>query len=152
MMSNPKSSGVSRLHIGWWAIGSMVVVVAAVLLLNACSGAAGNQSPVPSNTSAPGGNASAGVVSFSKDIQPILESRCNNCHGGRQTSRGLNLTTYQNLMDGSANGAVVVPGDAAHSLLLQMVQQGRMPKSGPQLLPRQIQTLSQWITAGAPDN
>ncbi len=62
------------------------------------------------------------------------------------------MTSYKNLMTGSVNGPVVVPGDPTHSLLIELVQQGQMPKSGPHLLSNQINILSAWVKAGAPDN
>jgi hypothetical protein len=33
-----------------------------------------------------------------------------------------------------------------------MIIKGKMPKNGPKLLPKQIQTIVDWIKAGAPDN
>jgi hypothetical protein len=55
-------------------------------------------------------------------------------------------------MQGSDNGPVIAPGDPANSLLVDMIQKGKMPKRGPRLLPRQIQAIVDWVTAGAPDN
>jgi hypothetical protein len=98
------------------------------------------------------GGSSAAAVSFTKDVEPIFQSRCVNCHGGQQTQRGLDLTQYSSVMAGSTNGAVVVPGNPDSSTLIQMVVQGKMPKRGPQLLPGQVQILTDWVKAGAPNN
>jgi uncharacterized membrane protein len=91
-------------------------------------------------------------VSFSKDIMPILQSRCVNCHGGQRTEKILNMTSYSDLMAGSENGPVVVPGDVNNSPLVQLVLQGKMPKRGPKLLPDQVQLLTTWVEEGAPNN
>jgi mono/diheme cytochrome c family protein len=93
-----------------------------------------------------------GGVSFANDVMPILAGSCRDCHGGNQTRAGLNLTTYESLMSGSINGAVVVAGNSADSVLVQLVTEGKMPKRGPKLSPEQVQTISDWIAAGAPNN
>lgn len=96
--------------------------------------------------------APAGEISFSNDILPIFESRCVNCHGGQRTSEGLSLKTYDTLLAGSKNGAVLIAGDADHSLLVELSAQGKMPKRGPKLTPEQVQLLKDWINAGAKNN
>jgi uncharacterized membrane protein len=96
--------------------------------------------------------ATGGSVSFTKDVLPILESRCLNCHGGEKTSAGLSVATYDKMMAGSENGAVIVPGDADNSLLVKAILAGKMPKRGPKLLPDQTQVLIDWIKAGAQNN
>lgn len=96
--------------------------------------------------------ASKGEVSFAKDIMPILQASCVSCHGGQKTSRGLDLKTFASLMAGSQNGPMVVPGDAAGSMLVQSVQSGKMPKEGTLLTPEQIQLLVNWVSVGAKNN
>ncbi len=91
-------------------------------------------------------------VSYAKDVRPILESRCATCHMGEFVSEGLDMDTYESLLAGSQNGLVIVPGDAHHSLLIQKVTEGKMPKKGPKLTPNQIQIITDWINAGAPNN
>lgn len=93
-----------------------------------------------------------GEVSFSRDILPILQSHCINCHGGQRTSEGLDLKTYEDLMAGSKNGSVVTTGDAARSLFVTLAVEGKMPKRGPKLTPDQIKLLTDWVNAGAPNN
>lgn len=91
-------------------------------------------------------------ISFANDVQPILESRCGKCHMGEFVSEGLHMDTHGSLMAGSDNGPVIVPGNADRSLLVQQLVKGKMPKRGPKLTPVQIQTVSDWIDAGAPNN
>jgi uncharacterized membrane protein len=105
--------------------------------------------PASTSTDAP---AAATTVSFANDVSPILQSRCFDCHGGRDTKAGLSIKSYQALMAGSKNGPVVIAGDPANSLLIQLIQQGEMPKRGSKLTPDQLQILIDWITAGALNN
>ena len=91
-------------------------------------------------------------VSYARDVRPILESRCASCHMGEFVSEGLDMNTYESLLEGSENGPVIDPGDAKHSLLIEKVTEGKMPKRGPKLTPAQIQILTDWINAGAPNN
>ncbi len=140
----------------WFTTLLVLVVIAIVLLLSACSGQA-DSSPdassqpavLPGNTQVSAGNTPASVVSFSKDVLPILQSRCVKCHGGQKTEKGLNMTSYEKLMAGSEKGAVVIAGDVDQSRLIQLILQGKMPKNGPRLLPAQVQVLIDWVKAGA---
>ncbi|MGB8981175.1 MAG: c-type cytochrome domain-containing protein [Anaerolineales bacterium] len=96
--------------------------------------------------------AAGATVSFATDILPIFESRCINCHGGDRTQEGLDLKTHAALMAGSNNGSVVTPGDAANSLLVELVVTQKMPKRGPKLTPPQIELITEWVNQGALDN
>ena len=108
----------------------------------------------PQATEAPTTDASgqAATVSFAKDVLPILESRCINCHGGDRVEEGLNLKTYAGVMTGSENGAVIAAGDSNNSLLAELVSTQKMPKRGPKLTPPQVQLIIDWINQGALDN
>lgn len=104
-------------------------------------------------TEAPATEGATGTtVSFASDILPLLESRCVNCHGGQRTEEGLVLTSHASLLTGSENGAVIIPGDGANSVLVQLVADGDMPKRGPKLTPDQVQLIQTWINEGALDN
>lgn len=105
--------------------------------------------PTTPPTEAP---AQTATVSFVNDVLPILQSRCLNCHGGRETEEGLDVSTFASLMAGSENGPVIVPGDADNSLLAEQVVSQEMPKRGPKLTPPQVQIILDWINQGALDN
>ena len=131
---------------------------AGALVLAACSGSTGSTT---SSGSASGGASSGsssassnsgGTVSFANEVLPILQSRCGSCHGSGQTQAGLDLTSYSAVMAGSMHGAGVSAGDANSSTLIQMIASGRMPKRGPSLQPNQIQTITNWVAEGAPNN
>jgi len=108
----------------------------------------------PAATEAPATQPVAGsaTVSFANDILPIIESRCINCHGGNRTEEGLVMRTHASLMAGSDNGPVVMPGDAADSLFVELVTTQKMPKRGPKLTPPQVQLITEWVNQGALDN
>lgn len=108
----------------------------------------------PTTASAPTTDpaASGATVSFASDILPLFQSRCLNCHGGNRTEEGLSLRTYEEVMAGSEGGLVIVPGDAAHSNLFELVATQKMPKRGPKLTPDQVQLLETWINEGALNN
>lgn len=117
--------------------------------------------PAATDTSAPSATepaaatqpaAEGATVSFTNDILPLFESRCVNCHGGQRTQEGLDLKTHAGLMTGSENGSVVTPGDAANSLLVELVANQKMPKRGPKLTPPQVQLITDWVNQGAPNN
>ena len=92
------------------------------------------------------------MVSFANDVLPIIESRCFNCHGGQRVEEGLLLGSYEELMAGSENGPVIVPGDAANSLFVELIATQEMPKRGPKLTPPQVQLITDWVNSGAPNN
>ncbi len=124
-------------------IALVALLVPAILLLHGSTTSIVTAA-YPGGTNAP--------VSFKNDIQPILQSRCTKCHGGDFPSEGLNLESYEGLMAGSQNEPVVLAGDAGDSLLIDKIESGDMPKRGPKLTPEQIQTIRQWIDAGALNN
>lgn len=91
-------------------------------------------------------------VSFAADVLPIFETRCQRCHGTGQALGGLRLTSHADVLAGSNNGPVVVPGNADDSYLVELIVSGEMPAGGRPLDDYKIQTISDWIDTGAPDN
>ncbi|MBC7878176.1 MAG: hypothetical protein H7Y59_13480 [Anaerolineales bacterium] len=120
---------------------TLVLVSAYAILQNSGARAAPHMDTAPSTD-----------VSFSQDVQPILERRCSKCHMGEFTSENLNMETYESLMAGSQNGPVIVSGNASASLLVEKVVEGEMPKRGQKLTSEQIQIITDWINAGAQNN
>lgn len=112
------------------------------------SAATSTSTPVVQDTPA----AAAASVSFSKDIVPIFDNSCINCHGGDRIEEGLKLQTYNDIFAGSKNGAVVVPGNASNSLLAELVANHKMPKRGAKLSDPQVQLIIDWINQGALNN
>lgn len=105
--------------------------------------------PITSPTAAP---IAGGQVSYANDVQPLFDRLCVKCHGGEKTEEGLVLKSYAEVMAGSFNGPVVVPGDTAGSLLVDLITKGEMPKRGPRLLPGELRTITDWVAQGARNN
>jgi WD40 repeat protein len=83
----------------------------------------------------------------------MLQARCAGCHEGKVKMGSLDTDSYESLMRGGNNGAIVVPGKSGESRLYLMltgkVSPG-MPMDGTQLPPAQIEMVKRWIDAGAP--
>ena len=88
-------------------------------------------------------------ISFKATVQPIFAARCVACHGG---TNGLFLDTYDNVMKGGVNGAVVIPGNVYNGRLAYYVYSGYMPFRNTPLTSTEIQTILDWIASGAPNN
>jgi uncharacterized membrane protein len=127
---------------------TLFLIITSTLILAACgSGAAATTSNANATLAPVGAN-----VSFAKDILPLTQRLCFNCHGGQQTSRALNLKSYDSFMSGSQNGPILSVGDAANSLVVKLVASGIMPQGGTKLTPAEVQLLTDWINAGAKNN
>jgi ankyrin repeat protein len=93
-------------------------------------------------------------VDFARDVQPLLREHCLECHGPSQQMRGLRLDRRRDALPNrvGANGARIVPGNSAGSLLYRRVSatqsSARMPPAGP-LPPKQINVIKDWIDQGA---
>lgn len=95
------------------------------------------------------------LVSFAKEIAPILNSKCGECHGGDDPKGRLNLSTIAAMKQGGQSRLpLVVPKNPNQSsLLLRLVTQNpaqRMPKgSKDPLSDSDIQKVFKWISQGA---
>ena len=61
------------------------------------------------------------TVSYSKDVQPIVQTNCAECHTGNGVGlqkSGLDMGSYEGLMKGTKFGPVIVPGKSRIALLL----------------------------------
>lgn len=95
-----------------------------------------------------------GTVDFFKDIQPILETKCLDCHKGAKVKGGLRLDTLADAMKGGKDdGPAVQPGRPGESALLKRVtskdEDEIMPPKGNPLTPEQVAALTTWIKEGA---
>src|SRR5215470_1949305 len=54
-------------------------------------------------------------------VRPILEGQCVECHGGKATKHGLDLTTREGLLHGGDGGPAIVPGKSSESLLYRRI-------------------------------
>ena len=91
--------------------------------------------------------------SFNADIAPILTSQCAiaECHVV-DGPHDIDLRTYDTLMKGGDEGAIVIAGNARESEIVEEIAEGKMPPEGPPLDPAQIQLIIDWINEGAKNN
>ena len=94
------------------------------------------------------------AVDYLREIKPVLAERCQSCHGSLKQKGGLRLDTAARLLEGGADGAVIVAGRPDESPLLERLTtedlHERMPLEAAPLKPEQIGAIRAWILAGAP--
>jgi mono/diheme cytochrome c family protein len=86
----------------------------------------------------------AKAVSFLKDVAPIIVTKCGNCHVNQSRGR-FSAATFEAL-EKSTTIAFGIPRD---SRLIQLIEQGEMPKGGLKVSESELETLKAWITQGA---
>ena len=116
-----------------------ILVVSLIALLSATHGV---QPPPPAPA----------TVDFVRDVQPIFQQHCYECHGPDQQMNGFRLDRRHDAMRGGT-GAVIGPGSAASSrLYLRLVGTTygrRMPLDTEPLSAPEVETIRAWIDQGA---
>lgn len=92
----------------------------------------------------------AGPVDFGRDVFPILQRSCLECHGEKKQEGELQLDVPQN----EQTSAIVVAGDPGSSELIRRIllpdeHDQHMPATGKSLSADEIQTLTEWVRQGA---
>ncbi|MBC7954085.1 MAG: hypothetical protein H7Z12_19985, partial [Rhodospirillaceae bacterium] len=70
-------------------------------------------------------------ITFSEDVQPIIQQRCAMCHqAGAEgfVKSGFDLTSYVGMLKGTKHGALFSPGDPVSSNLMVLID-GKADKS-----------------------
>ena len=93
-------------------------------------------------------------IKFQRDIAPILENRCWDCHNQESHEGELRLDTRQGMLQGGGSGvAAVIPGKPDQSYLIEVISHLdpdlKMPPEQEQLPRQEIELLTQWIKQGA---
>lgn len=93
-------------------------------------------------------------VSFINDVAPILKENCFACHDAKKKSGKYDMTTYEKLMAGGANGEPIVPGKPEasefHSLIVATEQRRMPPRDKGEAVPKdKAAVVAQWIKEGA---
>ena len=131
---------MTRRYLPGLAIATLTAIPVAWVSLQAQKPESGSQT-----TTAP--------VDFVRDIQPILQNICYECHGPKKTKAQLRLDSRAGLMKGGEDGAIITPGNSEQSLivrrLLGLDGEDRMPKDGDPLPAAQIALIRAWIDQGA---
>ncbi|MBA2602614.1 MAG: hypothetical protein H0U94_03415, partial [Acidobacteria bacterium] len=124
----------------WIVTGFAVALLGGSLVLRA-------QSPVPAQPPAE-------PVDFVRDVEPILERNCYECHGRSKARGKLRLHSPDFISRGGNSGRVLVPGRGRDSELIKRLldpnEEDRMPLDADPLPPETIARLQAWIDQGAP--
>ncbi len=98
--------------------------------------------------------AAAKPVDFIRDIQPIIEKKCLQCHGRGHDKGGFRLDDRALLLGESDSGKSIVTGNSRDSYLIHLVAglepDNIMPQKGGKLSAEQVGLLRAWIDQGAP--
>jgi mono/diheme cytochrome c family protein len=96
----------------------------------------------------------AAPVDFVRDVRPIFQRHCYECHGEEKQKSGLRLDVKEAAFKGGAgHGPVIITGKAKESPLIQLVtstdKDELMPSKGEPLSAAEIETLTRWVNEGA---
>lgn len=102
------------------------------------------------------------AVSFEKQILPVLQKKCLDCHsaptvvdGKKKNPKGdLRLDAAWAMLKGAENGPSLVPGNLAKSYMYEVVNLPKdddmfMPPKGDAMTAEEIKLLKEWIESGA---
>jgi len=93
-------------------------------------------------------------VDFVKDLKPLFEERCFDCHGEKKTEGGLRADSRESLLTGGDHGPSIVVSNSAESILVQVLADVHpdimgMPRKKEDFTPEQIGLVRAWIDQGA---
>ena len=97
------------------------------------------------------------TVSYSKDIKPLFEKTCLNCHGPKKRPKGkFRIDTRELALKGGSEGVAIIPGKSDRSPLpyyiAYQVVDYEMPPEGkkdyPKLTKEQVGLVRAWIDQG----
>lgn len=91
---------------------------------------------------------------YSHVIAPIFESKCIGCHGAEKQKGKLRMDSYAALLKGGSDGASLVPGNLADSLLVSRIclpadhDDHMPPEDKTQLTAPEIKLIRAWVEKG----
>jgi hypothetical protein len=98
-------------------------------------------------------------VSYKKDIKPLIEKSCLNCHGPKKRPKGkFRIDTRELALKGGSEGVAIIPGKSKKSplsyFITDRVVDYEMPPTDkrekyPKLTKKQIALVLAWIDQGA---
>ncbi len=94
----------------------------------------------------------ARTVDFARDIQPIFEASCVQCHARGKSKGAFSLETRDDFLAGGDTGAPAIAGHSAESLVVEMISgldsEKVMPKKGKKLTHDQVALFRAWVDQG----
>ena len=82
---------------------------------------------------------------FTINVLPLLDSKCNSCHGGSSPSAGIKLDIYAEVKKYVTSGSLM-------GSINQTSSYSPMPKGSNKMPACEIQVIQNWINAGALNN
>ncbi len=99
------------------------------------------------------GAVASAEVDFDKEIRPILERHCHECHGALRRSGGLRMDVRTGALQGGDTGvSLLEAGRDNNEIYRRIVSSDRdfvMPRKRDALSPVEIETIGRWADAGA---
>jgi len=92
-------------------------------------------------------------VDYARDVKPILEKYCYDCHGPKQQLSGLRLDRPEDVKEGGYSGQIIIPGDGEGSRIVRMIggiDGMPMPIGEPKPTRAEVDIIRRWIDQGAP--
>ena len=92
----------------------------------------------------------AELVSFTKQVAPIIIEHCGNCHVNRSLGK-YSAATFAELLKGTRKGTGFKAGDVEKSRAYWLAENGKMPPQGKgkKVSPASLKILKTWIEQGA---
>src|SRR5687768_5502219 len=88
-------------------------------------------------------------VDFARDIQPIFEASCVQCHARGKSKGNFSIETRADFLTGGDAGAPAMAGKSAESYVIEMVSglnpEIVMPQKGKKLSAEQVALFRAWI-------
>jgi mono/diheme cytochrome c family protein len=98
----------------------------------------------------------AAKVSYARDIKPILDANCSECHEGDELKGEYDASSVASLIKGGKKAhPAIIPGKPDESALVQYLRgqkEPQMPKGNSKLSEDELHLIRLWITAGAKDD
>jgi mono/diheme cytochrome c family protein len=97
-------------------------------------------------------SSSPALIDYERQIRPIIEASCLECHSADKRKGGLSLATYADALEGGRSGGVIRPGNSTDSLIVHRILgavEPRMPKDELALDPAEAALIRLWIDQGA---
>ena len=93
-------------------------------------------------------------VDYVREVRPVLEKHCYECHGPGNQEAGLRLDVRSSAFKGGENyGPSIVAGSAIDSPIIQFVSRAdadlQMPPDSERLSAAEVATLTKWVDEGA---
>lgn len=97
-------------------------------------------------------------VEFLKDIKPLLDKSCTECHSGEKPKGKFSTESMEKMTQGTGLDAPIIPGNSAKSPIVHyvadLIEDSEMPPKDkrekyPMLTKEQISLLRAWIDQGA---